>query len=309
MPPGHEYPVASATPQPPAPPKHGWVHNHPYLATAVAAGALFILVGAVVAERSGVASSTGANNWVGASGIFSGGARTAPSSERISALETLRNRAPDTALPYIPLPAQNDGGSTENFGNLNELLSLLTTPPSGGTTGVDASASFAVLPQGLVSLSSPPKLSAEQQVLYQYGNDVGNIIQSYDSMHTNSIQILKDQAEDRGNAQKAAAVKQLGYDMALLGRDLLDMGSIPPSMKSAHDAFATSYRIAGTNLSKIPDAADDKAFVDAITTYNASIEALSKRYIVLVQLFSSNNVTFSSSDPGSIFMFNSSPSF
>ena len=80
--------------------------------------------------------------------------------------------------------------------------------------------------------------------------------------------------------------------------------TVPEEAKAAHSALATSYRIVGTNLTKIAATKTDEEFLTAVNTYNTGVEGLSKRFFVLVGIFAANNVTFSSSEPGSIFMFN-----
>jgi hypothetical protein len=119
-------------------------------------------------------------------------------------------------------------------------------------------------------------------------------------------QILRDHAEDRTNPDKIAAVRRMGVDLAQLGLDLLGIQQVPASVAASHKAYATAYRILGTNLTKIADSQTDAEFLEAITTYNTSVEGVTKRFLLLVAVFSTNNVSFSSSDPGSMFMFNPS---
>ena len=314
MPPSHEYPIA---PTPVAevvaatPPveKKGWVHRHSYLTAALGTFFLIVLVVLIVAARSGVSGSDNANNWVGAGSVFFTGGRNLTQEDRMKAETAVKQQSPETQLGYIPLPTNAATAGGNDFGNdLTALLAQLTQPTktsAGG--GVDASvgSAFSFIPQGFISTnSSGKKLTRDQEALQAYGNELGTYIQGYESLHGNSAQMLKDQAEDRTNSDKAMQVKNLGYDMAALGRDMLQMTELPDSVKAAHQALATSYRIAGTNLTKIPDAKTDQEFLDAIAGYNESVESLSKRFFVMVGIFSANNVTFSSSDPGSIFMFN-----
>jgi len=301
----HEYPVQL----PPEPasvevPKKGWLH-HPYIFTGAATFAILAVVVLIVTARSGVGGSEDAKNWVEAGMIFQGG-KSASEAERQRAQETAQKQQGDAELGHIQI-ATSVGEEVQDFGeDLTKLLALLAQPPATSTlSGSETPAVFAYIPQGLISISSGIKVrTAAQEALFTYGNEAGGRIQSFESMHGNMPQILKDQAEDRDNAEKKARVKQLGFDIASLGRELLDMQDVPQAVKTAHETYATSYRIVGTNLTKIADASGDDAYLAAIQTYNASVEAHAQRFAVLVGVFNANDVAFSPSNPGSAFMFN-----
>lgn len=311
MPPGHEYPVT-----PPPPPEtpveietKGWVHRHPYLAAAVAVLALLFVIVSIIAARSGVGANENGNNWVGAGSVFFTGGQRLTESERLKAQEVVKQQSQETELGYIPIASPLEGtGVEEGFGNdLTALLAQLVQPAAGqqGTVNVQASSAFSFIPQGFISVDSVDRQKTpEAEALHAYGNEVGTYIQGFEAMHSNSAQILKDHAEERGNAEKAAKVGQLGYEFAELGRDLNLIATVPDEVKAAHSALATSYRILGTNLTKVAATKTDEEFLEAVNAYNPSVEGLSKRFLVLVGIFAANNVTFSSSEPGSIFMFN-----
>jgi hypothetical protein len=300
----HEYPV-QLPPEPVVvePTKKGWLH-HPYIFTGAAVLAILAIVALIVTARSGVGGAQDATNWVGASMIFQGG-RSATEAERLRAEEAAQQQQGDAELGYIPI-ATSATVEEEDFGaDLTKLLALLAQPPATSTLTGETPAAFAYIPQGLISISSGIKVrTASQEALFTYGNEAGGRIQSFESMHGNMPQILKDQAEDRDNAEKKARVKQLGFDIAALGRELLDMQDVPQAVKTAHENYATSYRIVGTNLTKVADTSGDEAFLAAIETYNTSVEAHSQRFGVLVSVFNANDVAFSPSNPGSTFMFN-----
>jgi len=89
-----------------------------------------------------------------------------------------------------------------------------------------------------------------------------------------------------------------------LGTDLEQLSEVPSDTAAMHSAYAKSYKAVGVNLTKIANAKTDQEYLDAIATYNTSADDLTKRFLALVALFSANNVQFSSSDPGSMFVFN-----
>lgn len=314
MPPGHEYPIAQQPLEADTTPteKASWVHRHPYVAGTIVIIALGIIGVSIVVTRTGVQGDQSSGNWVGTGSIFSGGRQETTAAARLQAQEAVKQQSQETELGYIPVTINTGGGEEQSFGNdLTELLAQLVQP-QGTSTGVsmDTSSAFSFIPQGLISTKTPgKKLTPEEEALRTYGNEIGTLVQGFETSHGNSPQILKDHAEDRGNAEKAARVDQLGYQMAELGRDLGQVQAVPASIAAAHAAFATTYRQVGTNLTKIAATKSDEELIDAINTYNASVESLSKRLSVLIGVFSANNVTFSSDEPGSVFMFNPTFSF
>ena len=243
---------------------------------------------------------------------FAGGNRSLTPEERIKAQEIVKQQSPDTKLGYIPLPATIDTTAQTDTANPNDdfakLLSQITqptgsAPPSANTT----LGAYSFIPTGLITVDTNTRTrSPADDELFTYGNTVGSYIQSFESMNSNAAQILKDQAEDRTNPDKTDAIRRMGVAYAGLGRDLNLVDPVPAGAKAMHSAYATSYRILGTNLTKIATATTDKEYLDAIGTYNDSVDGLTKRFLALVALFAAHNITFSSSDPGSIFVFNSS---
>jgi len=122
-------------------------------------------------------------------------------------------------------------------------------------------------------------------------------------------QILRDQAEDRDDPLKVAALKRLASDFVRLGEEIATMDSIPPPAAGIHAQLSAAYKDAGAKLSLIADAKSDEAFLLAVNTYNTSSETLTKRLIGLVELFQARSVTFSSTDSGGIFTFSANSSF
>ncbi len=316
MPPGHEYPIApppiAATPVESE--KHAWLHKHPYLTTSIALASIILFALLIASARSGVSSSQQGTNWVGAGGVFFTGGRNLRQAERQSAEQVIKNESPETQLGYIPItPPSADGFEGDDGGDLSKLLALISQSVSGNNSALATSSgesAFSLIPQGLISIETyGKKLTPEQEALHTYGNEAGAILQSYESMHPNASQPLKDHAEDRQNADKARLVEQLGFDMALLGRELTSIEVVPAAIKAAHEAYATTYRIVGTNLTKVAGAKTDEEYLAAIEAYNQSVDSLSKRFFALVTLFGAHEVTFSQSETGSVFVFSQSFSF
>lgn len=168
---------------------------------------------------------------------------------------------------------------------------------------------YTFIPRGLIAVETPPARTALQQELYAYGNRFGSEVRGFEDSHMDGIQILKDQAEDRGNSEKASAAIRYAEDLARLGKDLEELASVPTLAKSFHAKLAASYVETGTKLALIPKTKTDAEFLAAIETYNRSMDVFTNNYVALVQFFIAHGVSFSPSDPGSIFSFTAPTSF
>lgn len=293
-----------------APKKEGWIHRHPYLATTIGVIGLLFLGTALVAQRLGVSPAQSSGAWGGAGGIFFGTAKNAvPNGPSTSDVVT-RLQSPDDAYATVPIyRPSNDPESPAGIDDVAALLAQLvqntpTTPSSASSPLPNEPDSYSFIPKGLVSTDvGPKKRTAAQEDLFDYGNEVATYVKGYEDTHYNSPQILKDHVEDRTNPDKIRALKILGSDMQELGNQLKDLPDVPADVAGMHRTYANAYFAAGANLLLIADTTTDAQFVDAIGKYNAIVEKLSTQFQLLIVLFGTNEVTFSSADPGKIFMF------
>jgi hypothetical protein len=189
--------------------------------------------------------------------------------------------------------------------DLASLLSLISTStniaPLSEETSLDA---YAFIPSGLISSgSATDSRTPMQQELYNYGNEVGSTIQSFESLFRNSPQILKDQFEDRQNAAKNQALLSLAQGLQGVGVSLERMEDVPEPVKIAHGKVAASYRALGEKLAEVPKARTEQAILDAMLSYNTSVEAYIKNYVSLATIISAYDVRFKPEDPGSVFVF------
>ena len=191
--------------------------------------------------------------------------------------------------------------------DMGAFLALLSQPTpkstDGGTAGGTAEA-YSFIPRGLISTSTlVAKRTALQDELFQYGNDAGGYIQSYEDTHRSISQILTDEIADRYNAQKVANVKAIGDALIEVGKNLQEMEGVPTIAVKANAALATSYIEIGTKLKLVADAKTDKELLSAVQTYNTAADTFTGRYIGLAQLFSGAGVLFAPGDTGSVFTF------
>lgn len=285
-----------------------WARTHPYLSALSAAGALLALGLLIVNHRVSTPAGGSLKVWGGGQGSlldptsYTGGISSA--TERSGILNSGRD------ISFIPLsPEQLYGADTDQTGafDMSAFIAALTEPAASTPstqTSADLSLAYTFIPQGLVATTSAgPRRSPLQESLYQYGNDAGSYISTYEDSHRNVGQILTDQIQDRQHPQKAQAVRDVGSALQTVGEQLQGMEAVPSLAASAHAGLAQSYIDIGAKLTKVPDAQRDSDFIAAIETYNAAAEQFARKYVALASVFPASGVSFSPQDPGSVFMF------
>ena len=290
-----------------------WLRAHPYV-SALCAAIILLAIGTIIVARQAThpienrAGTWGSGNipLLNPTGYQS--APNTPSQDQPSLMSDVLDGPPYT---YTPPSASNTAVSDPNFGSydIDSFIALITkgAPPkatSSASTDDTFLSAYAFIPRGLLSTTSPASTRSDtQQKLYDYGNDIGSSIESFEQQHSNTPQLLKEQVEDRSDPGKAAAVVNIGRALQDIGNSLLAMEEVPPIMASAHKALAQSYVEIGKNLALVPGATGDSAFIQAIQTYNASADTFTKNYVQIATLFSAHGVVFSSTDAGSVFTF------
>ncbi|MDR3570714.1 MAG: hypothetical protein P4L81_00745 [Candidatus Pacebacteria bacterium] len=292
-----------------------WVQMHPYSAT-------LLLVLLLLLGGAGLVTSRAPVNPTAQSLETWGGGALTPSYQAVASAQSpqqivqavVQNQGPSTlSLPPLatssPTTTQSTSpGSFDYIAFLAQLSGNTTVSASSskGETAAQATAlAYQYIPTGLVATTAVAKkpMTAAQQTLHDYGNEVGGEIQGFENLHTNEAQILKDQAEDRTNTAKAAAVAALGQGFIGVGTYLQQMQDVPSVATSLHSALAKSYLDIGTKLQAVAQAQSDGAFIQAIENYDTSANTFVHNYGALAQFFSEQGVTFSPQDPGSIFSF------
>jgi hypothetical protein len=294
-----------------------WFRLHPY-ATTLGAVAIIIVAGVIfVGSRSPAALQSSSITWSGGAPVV-GYQNTytygQPASPQQIAQEVVQGQAVNATIPQ--LASSSSSGFTPPSGSFDytELLAALSAQSSVKASANTTSANSVIqeayefIPQGLVATTAPPAkaMTADQQALYDYGNIVGGEIQSFEELNSDQSEIIKDQAEDRTNPAKAAAVVSLGRSLASVGTFMQGMQDVPPSVQSLHSALAQSYLDIGAKLQLVTTAQSDSDVVQAMENYDTSANTFVKNYAALAQFFSAQGVVFAQQDPGSVFTFDNS---
>jgi len=287
------------------------VPAHPTLVVIAGACLLVIAIVALLQRPASIAQGE-PQAWGGTQAIALDPTEYAntPASTSVSNASSLSNT---TAQPtYIAPTTPSGGASTASTDDLAAILAELSTPVSVSASTTASSGgvaeAYSYIPQGLISTTSlsGPKRTDLQQQLYDYGNDAGGYIQSYDNSHRAVVQTLTDEIADRYNDEKDQAVRDVGDALIAVGTHLESIDPVPSVAASDNAALAKSYEDIGAKLKAVPDAKTDQQLLSAVEAYDTAADSFTKRYVALAQLFSGAGVQFGSADPGSVFTFTNS---
>lgn len=283
-----------------------WLRAHPYVASALLAFIVLVVGALTVLNRSDVRpQTTGLRAWGGVgSDLFdpTSAARGGAAAQPDNLYSQVQSGPPFYYAPaaeQLPLVQASDDFDFEAF------IAILAGSGKN-SVGIVADSSFdaySFIPQGLISTTSVEKRrTPTQQAIFDYGNEAGSYIQSYEERYRSAPQILKDQFEDREDPEKNAALLSLAGALEDVGFQLEALEA-PPEIRAAHEKVVASYKELGVKLSAVPKSKTEQAVLDAILAYNTATEAYVRNYVALATLISAYGVTFSPEDAGSVFTF------
>ncbi len=295
-----------------------WVVRHPMASFGVAA---FFLLGIgffIVETRTPVSPQErglvawGGNGTISSNPSYAQGYNNVPPQNQPNIMQQVQSGPPYTyKMPSLPpQPTQPGVQNDDGTFNVDAFAKALGQAETGGVQSknqTDISQSiknaYAFIPTGLVSTTTGQERTDAQNALYEYGNEAGSYIQSFEQANANETQVLKDFIADRNDPDKANRVIAIGNGLAAIGKSFDGMDAVPDSVAGIHAKLVKDYATLGQNLSAITLAHYDADFIKAINTYNDSANTFTKDYISLVTLLSTSKVVFAPSDPGSVFVF------
>lgn len=285
--------------------------RHPLVITLVFAIVL-VLIGIYFVDRQRAVAPSGGSGSFGAinGGYVSPTSATPDNGDtNLPNSQTSTNTGPDTLVipAATPTPAKTSSKTpADGTFDYNALLASLkhdraTPSAQANSTYEQLVDAFSFTPT--INTPEPKVKTAEQQAIFAYGNTVGARLQGFAAVNPDMAQTLQDQIKNRADESLGNAVRDLGGRYKALGESILAIQEVPDAVRSAHQSLGQSYVNLGEALAKVPDATDDKAFIAAITAYNNKADAYTGAFIGMVTLFSALDVTFESSDAGSVFSF------
>jgi hypothetical protein len=196
----------------------------------------------------------------------------------------IKNSAGTEAETPHTVTNANTQKSTEDKGFLDNMYSLLTSfgRPSSGTV--------------------TPARSATQEALYTYGNRAGTLIQRVESKTKTHTDALVAFFEEKTDANRENILEMSGA-FEDLSVDLQEMDAVPQQVAAAHEDLASGYEHIAENLRNIAETEDDEALLAAVEQYNADADVFAAAFVSVVTTFSAYDVTFTATDPGSLFVF------
>lgn len=289
------------------------IREHPLIASSIAAGVVLILGAILVQVRSSTPAYTGEQAWYGNSANntkdqISAIPNTVPTANTATPSQYTTQILPfttSTAAQQSPNQTNITALTTDDLDTLLQSISLSrqTKPISSSTTSTTHTWTY--IPSTLVSTTTEETLSPLRQELHQYGNEIGSMIQGFEAAHHTMVQVLTDGVNDRQDITKEQAVERIGQDMIMLGKNISAIGHVPKTAQGVHAALAQSYQTAGAALVKSAQAQSqrDTDYLTSLKLYNTTAEAYTRAFTNMALLFSFNEVSFSSNDPGGVFSF------
>jgi hypothetical protein len=301
-----------------------WIRLHPY-SSALAIAAALIIVGTLFVEsRTSTVTPSSISAW-GGGDVPTTDASLSPVPLGNTSNQTNLNTTDygTRTLPYTSneLGATSSGTIPDNYQynaadfkafvakllrqSSNSAKSAVSNVPANA--GIDATNPWDYIPSGLISTNVPPAKTqtATQQALFQYGNEIGTLVQQYDIDHYNQVQTLKDAMASRNDSSKQSGLLQVGEDLETTGTDIAQLENIPSIAKTNNAALAKSYTDSGKKLILIAQALPgyDGDLVKAIQSYDGTVDGFVKNYVALAGVFSNYGVTFGPNDAGNVFSF------
>lgn len=314
-----------------------WIRSHRYTVALIGA-AVFVVVGGIIAKNS---SETGAER----AGIVNVAVEypyyVPPAIPETSSAKDLQQTPQNSmsgassSTPPFPL-----------FGRkpTRETPAIVTEPPASPkvkpseipivkqNTALDEQ--YLRFFQSLANILSPiDARTPEQKALFNYGNEAGSLIKTFEDTHAGVVQTLKaffdthtDTSKIAGSPEAAKAYAQLtaasgvpistvpkataaselqavANDYAQLSAKIAGIRDVPPEAEAVNSKLAKGYADVAQGLSKLGQAEGNAQMLDAINAYNANADEFIKNYVAMVKLFSARGVKFGANDSGAIFSF------
>ncbi len=294
---------------------------------------ILILVGAtVVANKLATSNTSTSYTWGTEGGVgrfipsdsFDGSLRDAPAlPERFTLADLYRTleNSPDRFFAALNVPrttggksptatTTTDGEVQYDESGIEALLaslrpsSYVVVNPDG--TETDLKNIYNYIPTSIVGTTTLQKtpMTEAQRKLHAYGLEAGQPIESYFTLWgVAQAQVFKNLFEDRTNAEKISAAKNIARALFDVGTALESVYDVPSSIKPQHDNLAASYKDVGRALIPLINTKTDAELLTQIETYNTLVDKFARNYLAVVAIFSANQITYEEGDPGRVFIF------
>jgi len=293
-----------------------WIRAHPFAVLFALAGLTLLLIVGATTQRSaspvgGPVINISAGNisptvTVSAPSDNSYGVPVEPSNSTLQAPE---QPAPLPSAPVAPAQPPSQPQPTSPAITITTRQSSNQNASTGSQPDTSAGDALLQLAQsftvGGLAVNVPaqtPSRTPEQQALYAYGNKAGLVVLSFENAHPDMGQTLQNWLDHRADASQQAQVRSIAADMSAASAALSALSGVPQPAAAANAQLAAGFTTAATQLQAVVAASGDgNALVESMKTYDSAADAFTKSYLAVVDVFALHEVTFGSSDPGSVF--------
>ncbi|RJQ33460.1 hypothetical protein C4568_04745 [Candidatus Parcubacteria bacterium] len=297
-----------------------WLRTHPFALLFAGAGVILLTIIIIINGKTLPTSSFG----IPVTTVSTGGSTlqdpgiseryptTGGTVDTTTEIPPSDNAATSTSTsPTIPLPSGSQAQPSAPTQSTNPDEAPMPDPilTFGGSSGTAASGpntslgdsildqAYALMPTSYTLPTYVPVVrTPEQQALYLYGNMAGLTILTFSNEHADMGDVLTEWVESP-SANKAAA-QDIAADMIHVGETLLALTGVPATASAANQALGLAYQESGQELQ---DVISGGGSVNAMKSYNATVEDFTRSYLAVVDLFVASGVTFAPTDTGSAF--------
>ncbi len=307
-----------------------WIRAHLVLVYGLGLGVVVLTGAVLVSDKFATSGESDSYTWGSYGGTnrfvpseqFTGTSRSAsPLEQPFTLAEVSRNLQNNPDRVYASLSQGAPTRSTTATGTfapqddaIEELLRSIKPDEyignlTSGEKNLDEIYHF--IPKNILSgvVYEARTLTPAQQALYTYGNEAGSVIETYDSLWGGTqANIHRAFIEDRADPTKANALERLAAGLFDVSASLSSMEIIPAAIQSRHNDLIAAYKAVGEQTVALSKTRTDDEALTAIEAYNASAEQFLRAYLAISTVFTLNSVSFSSTDPGRMFVYSESQS-
>lgn len=277
------------------------VRLHPY--AVIFTLMTLVIVGMWLVKTRTVPPKQGATiTWSGGGSISPTGEAT-PSvrPEEKTPIQELREGKTVT-FPVLGVRSNEETAAPLQFdSSFSALLSTVLRPTqnTGAKSAYPLADSYQFFPT-----TEPPGSDAARTTtpLYVYGNQMGSLIQTFETGTDSRLSTLKNFFSNRKNAGNRTGIESIAATLDRLGQDI-GLIQPPPEALQLHKELVAAYGELSKKMRELPRAESDADLIAALNAYNASADRFGKIFAAIVILFQASDVQFASSDPGIVFSF------
>jgi hypothetical protein len=197
-----------------------------------------------------------------------------------------------------PSKADSDGdgvGDKEFVSKQQETISARPTTKENSTETSTAQSK----PPIKTPVTKAPEVKQPENQLKVYGNTLGVFISAQAQKNSLELQIWNTFFEKKSQTSRDA-LRNVGLSYGILAQNIQDITSIPEKALVSNTKLSNSYKTLSEIILRIANTEDSAEY----ETYSKAVVTATNDLIDIIRLFQNNNITFTSKEPGFVFMVN-----